>query len=155
MIPLILLCLSLFQSDVPYKAEGEFSVNFTLTFKKRTAPPRKDWESADAVSKSDAPDYYSPLPFMDASLEILTKSPEEVKLKIIRSKDEQVLKKKIKPGMKETIFTEFVDDIKDHISQHDYTIYFLNEDGVALSRIVIEFDEEDFYLVNGKKKGKL
>lgn len=153
---LILLFLSLFQSDVPYKAGDEFFVNFTFSFRKRSEPSHKDWESPDlASSKSDTPDYYSPLPFMQTSLEILTKQPDEVKLKIIRDKDMQILKKKIKPDMKEVIFNAFVDDIKDQISGYNHTIYFLNEDGVALRKIVIEFDEDGFYSVNGKKKGQL
>lgn len=156
MNPLILFCLLFFQAEVPYKTETEFSVKFSLTFKKRAEAPRKEWVASDAAAPTnDSPDSNSPLPFMLVSLEVLTKLPDEVKLKIVKGDSKQVLKKKVEQGMKQTVFSEFVDDITAQASHYNHTIYFLNKEGDPINKIVIEFDEEGFYLVNGKKKGKL
>jgi hypothetical protein len=156
MLLAVLFCLNLFQTSVPFKAESEFSIKFSLTLKKRAEVPEKDWVASDAnaASRMESPDNNSPLPYLQAALEVLTKNPDEVKIRIVRGANQQILKKKIKEGIKEMVFADFVDDIKD-LSGYTHTIYFLNEDGEPVSRIVIEFDEEGFYLVNGKKKGKL
>lgn len=152
MLPLILLCLSVFQTDIPYKAEDEFSVKFVLTFNKRE--PKS--ENKNILLEPAQSPVNEPLPFMRVSLDILKKPEHEVRLKIVRNHDDtQLVKKKIKEGMNVIVLTEFVDDIKDRIAGYNHTIYFLNEEGETLSKIVIEFDEEGFYLVNGKKKGKL
>ena len=156
MNPLILFCFLFFQTDVPYKTETEFSVKFNLTFKKRAEAPHKDWVASDAAAPvNESPDSNSPLPFMQVSLEVLTKLPDEVKLRIVNSEGKQILKKKIDQGMKQVVFSEFVDDITADASDYNHTIYFLNKEGDSINKIVIEFDEEGFYLVNGKKKGKL
>ena len=154
MLFLLLITAFFFQDEIPYKADDEFTVTFELAFRKRTD------SNADFVTpqlqktpldRSDT----SPLPHLSARLEILKQTPDEIKLKIVRDNEIQIAKRKIEPGLKINLFTAFVDDIKDQISGYQHTVYFLSKKGDVLSKIVIEFDEEGFYLVNGKKKGKL
>lgn len=150
---LYLLCW--FQDEVPYKPDDEFAVKFAFTFNKRGEANKTDLVlSQVATSTYDRPDN-SPLPFMETTLEILKKSDQEYKIKVIRDNDQQVAKKKITAGMTVSIFSGFVDDIKDQIAGYNHVIYFLDKDGNPLSRVVVEFDEDGFYSVNGKKRGKL
>lgn len=150
-----LYLLSLVQDDVPYKPDDEFSIKFAFTFNKRGEANKTDLVLSQVASSTyDRPDN-SPLPFMEATLEILKKTDEEMKFKVIRDHSLQIAKKKIAAGMTVSVFSGFVDDIKDQVAGYNHTIYFLDKDGNSLSKIVIEFDEEGFYLVNGKKRGKL
>lgn len=155
MFPIFIVVALLFQNEVPYKAEDEFIVSFELAFRKRTDA------NADFVTPQlqktplDRTDT-SPLPHLSARLEVIKQLPEEVKIKVVRDDNEiQVAKRKIEPGTKVNLFAGFVDDIKDQVTGYKHTVYFLTKKGDVLSKIVIEFDEEGFYLVNGKKKGKL
>lgn len=151
---ILLLIILLFQDEIPFKGEDEFKVSFELTFRKRTDA------NADFITPQlqktplDRTDT-SPLPYLSARLEVIKQSADEVKIKVVRDNELQVLKRKIEPGVKLNLFVGFVDDIKDQVSGYKHTVYFLSKKGDTLSKIVIEFDEEGFYLVNGKKKGKL
>lgn len=150
-----LFLMSCFQDDVPFKPDDEFVIKFVFTFNKRGEANKTDLVlSQVATSTYDRPDT-SPLPFMEVTLELLKKSENEVKVKVIRDNDFPVTKKKITEGMKMSVFSGFVDDIKDQVAGYNHVIYFLDKDGTAVSKIVVEFDEEGFYTVNGKKRGKL
>lgn len=150
-----LFLMSCFQDDVPFKPDDEFVIKFVFTFNKRGEANKTDLVlSQVATSTYDRPDT-SPLPFMEATLELLKKPENEVKVKLVRDNDFPVTKKKITEGMKMSVFSGFVDDIKDQVAGYNHVIYFLDKDGTAISKIVIEFDEEGFYTVNGKKRGKL
>ncbi|MBL7832525.1 MAG: hypothetical protein JNK18_01155 [Cyclobacteriaceae bacterium] len=150
-----LFLMSGFLDDVPFKPDDEFVIKFVFTFNKRGEANKTDLVlSQVATSTYDRPDT-SPLPFMEVTLELLKKSENEVKVKVIRDNDFPVTKKKITEGMKMSVFSGFVDDIKDQVAGYNHVIYFLDKDGTAVSKIVIEFDEEGFYTVNGKKRGKL
>lgn len=152
---LILLWFSIFQTELPYKPDEEFAVKFAFTFNKRGEVNKDDLVLSQVASSTyDRPDN-SPLPYVQVTLEVLKKAEEEVKLKIIRDPDIQVGKKKVTQGMNLSVFSGFVDDIKAQVTGYDHTIYFLDKDGNRLNRIVIKFDEDGFYSVNGKKKGKI
>ena len=150
-----LYLMAFLQDDIPFKPDDEFAVKFGFTFNKRGEVNREDLVLSQVASSSyDRPDN-SPLPFIQANLELLKKNDQEVKLRIVRDNDVQVAKKKVTAGMNVEIFSGFVDDIKDQVTGYNHIVYFLDKDGNPLSKIVIEFDEDGFYSVNGKKRGKL
>jgi hypothetical protein len=155
MIAYLLLFVCLLQADVPYKADDEFTVKFEFGFRKRSDPNAEDLVLSQVASSSYDRNDSSPLPHLKTTLEILKKDSLEVKLRIVRDNSINVEKRKIETGEKVTVFSAFVDDIKDQITGYHHTVYFLDKDGNRLSKIVIEFDEEGFYAVNGKKKGKI
>ncbi len=154
MFQILILVALLFQDDVPYKAEDEFIVSFELSFRKRT-DVNADFVTVQLQKTPLDRTDNSPLPHLSARLEVLKQLPEEVKIKVVRDNEIQVAKRKIEPGVKINLFAGFVDDIKDQVSGYKHTVYFLSKKGDVLRKIVIEFDEEGFYLVNEKKKGKL
>lgn len=152
---LVLQLASVLQDSIPYKPNEEFAVKFVFSFNKRGEANRDDLVLSQVASSTyDRPDN-SPLPYVQVNLQLLKKPDTEVKLKVIRDHDTQLIKKKITPDMTMIVFSGFVDDIKDQISGYNHTIYFLDKEGKSLSKIVIEFDQEGFYSINGQKKGKL
>jgi hypothetical protein len=155
MIAYLFFCICLFQDDVPYRAEEDYAVKFEFGFRKRSDPNAEDLVLSQVASSSyDRPDN-SPLPHLKTTLEVLKKDSLEVKFRIVRDNTVNVTKRKLESGMKVTVFSAFVDDIKDQIQGYQHTVYFLDKDGNRLNRVVIEFDEDGFYSVNGKRKGKI
>lgn len=144
-----------FQDDVPYKPEDEFSIKFEFSFRKRSDPNAEDLVLSQVASSSYDRNDSSPLPHLKTTLEVFKKDSLEVKLRIMRDNSVNVAKRKIELNTKVTVFSAFVDDIKDKIESYQHTIYFLDKDGNRMNKIVIEFDDEGFYAVNGKKKGKI
>ncbi len=49
----------------------------------------------------------------------------------------------------------FVDDMKDHVSGYLHVITFYDDDRNPVSQIVIEFDKDGNYFVNGQQRGKV
>jgi hypothetical protein len=155
MIAYLFLIVCLFQDDVPYRAEEEFNIKFEFGFRKRGDPKADDLVLSQVATSSYDRNDSSPLPHLKTTLEVLRKDSLEVKLKIVRDNSVTVTKRKIEPGAKVPVFSAFVDDIKDQIQGYQHTVYFLDKEGTKLNKIVIEFDGDGFYFVNGKKKGKI
>lgn len=155
MIAYLFLFICLFQDDVPYRSEDEFVIKFEFGFRKRGDPNSEDLVLSQVASSSYDRNDTSPLPHLKTTLEVLKKDSLEVKLKIVRDNSINVAKRKIELGAQVTVFSAFVDDVKDQIQGYQHTIYFLDKDGNRLNKIVIEFDEDGFYAVNGKKRGKI
>jgi hypothetical protein len=155
MIAYLFLFVCLFQDNVPYKAEEDFIIKFEFAFRKRSDPNAEDLVLSQVASSSYDRGDSSPLPHLKTTLQILKKDSLEVKFRIVQNNSTNFAKRKIELGAKVTVFSVFVDDVKDKIEGYQYSIYFLDKDGVKLNRIVIDFDEDGFYSVNGKKKGKI
>lgn len=154
MVLILIIVALVFQDEIPYKDDEEFNVTFELAFRKRT-DANADFVTPQLQKTPLDRNDTSPLPHLIARLEVLKQNPEEIKLKIVRDNEIQIAKRKIETGVKVNLFAGFIDDIKDQVSGYTHTVYFLSKKGDILSKIVVEFDEDGFYLVNGKKKGKL
>ena len=155
MIAYLFLIACLFQDDVPYRAEESYAIKFEFGFRKRSDPNAEDLVLSQVASSSYDRLDSSPLPHLKTTLEVLKKDSLEVKFRIVRDNSVNVTKRKLEPGMTLTVFSAFVDDIRDQIQGYQHTVYFLDKDGNRLNKVVIEFDEDGFYSVNGKKKGKI
>lgn len=152
---LVLQLASVLQDGVPYKPDDEFVIKFEFGFRKRSDPNAEDLVLSQVASSSyDRPDG-SPLPHLKTTLEVFQIDSLAVKLKIVRDNSVNVAKRRIETNAKVTVFSAFVDDIKDQIQGYQHTVYFLDKDGNRLNKVVIEFDEDGFYSVNGKRKGKI
>lgn len=155
MIPYLFLFVFLFQDDVPYRAEEDFNVQFEFAFRKRGDPNAEDLVLSQVATSSYDRNDPSPLPHLKVTLEVLRKDSLEVKFRIVQDNSINFAKRKIELGTKVTVFSAFVDDIKDKIEGYQHTVYFLDKGGTKLNKIVIDFDEDGFYFINGKKKGKI
>jgi hypothetical protein len=81
---------------------------------------------------------------------------EEDRLKVLRDNRDFVLtKRKLSDGEEFEIDVGFLDDAKDKVKGYLHVITFYNDKKREVSRIVIQFDKEGNYLINGEKHGNL
>jgi len=148
------LILFLIQDEIPFKPKEDFEIKFDLTFKQRNHDDKAFYmdETRDQHDKRTGT---TPLPYLKLMVKIKLVQPEEVKVKVIRDDKNVKLMKKAQQDMEFTLDLGFTDDVKDKISGYKHVIQFLSSKKEVLSRIVIEFDKEGNYFVNGEKRGKV
>lgn len=152
------MCIALsllLQNEAPFKPKEDFEIKFNLAFKQRNASDDKSVYMSETRAERDKRTNITPLPYLNLDVKILKAGPEEVKLKVIKDNNQSVFSKKVEAGMEFELELGFTDDIKDKISGFKHVIQFLSSDKKVLSLIVIEFDEEGNYMVNGEKRGKI
>jgi hypothetical protein len=156
MIPAtILACLLVFQEVTPFKAKEDFEVKLDLSFKQRTQIDDKGVYLNETRKDHDKRTSTALLPYVNLNVIVLKHQPEEFKVKITRDDKVLVLNKKISEKMEIRLNVGFTDDVKDGISGYKHELQFLSPDKKVLSRILIEFDKEGYYFVNGEKRGKV
>jgi hypothetical protein len=149
----LIAILVFFQSDAPFKPKESFEIKFDLSFKLRDNDSKTihlDETRADYDKRNNS----TPLPYLVLHVKILD-AQQEVKLKVIKDNKSTILSKKIEPGMVFKLDLGFTDDIKDGISGYKHVIQFYSPKKEIVSRIVIEFDKEGNYFVNGEKRGRV
>lgn len=145
-----------FQQDVPFKPKEDFEIKLDLTFKQRKISTDEHTvhinETAEDNERRTNTD---PLPYLTLRLKILKIQTEEVRLKVIKDDGVPIMNKKLAGNSEFNLEVGFMDDAKDHVSGYKHVIQFLSADKKQVSQIVIEFDKEGSYFVNGEKRGKL
>ena len=95
------------------------------------------------------------LPYLKLLIRIFKVQSGEVKLKVVQDDLSIILSKKISHITEFKLEPGFTDDIKDRISGYKHVIQFYSSDKKVMSQIVIEFDTDGNYFVNGEKRGKI
>lgn len=150
----LLFALIFFQDETPFKPLEEFEVKLNFEFKDRTKDPNR-------VDLNQTPREYQksrstgPLPYLFLSLKVLKVQPEEVRVRIKQNNLNTVMNKKFDMNTVLKLDMGFTDDIKDRVSPHEYTVYFLSKDRKPLSKVIIYFEEDGTYIVNGQVRGKI
>jgi hypothetical protein len=152
------LLLSFFcvQDQVPFKPKDQFEIKLDFKFKQRPQNPISstlvdmDGDARKHPSTSDLL-----LPYLYLNVVVLKLDDLEQKVRVADNKGITMLNKKAESGMIAKLDLGFTDDIKDRVSSHEFVVSFLTKDKKHLSRIVIFFDEDGTYIVNGEKRGKL
>lgn len=147
--------LLIFQNDPPFKPAEEFEIKFDLSFKQRSQLDNKTVHLTETEKDNERRTNSTPLPYLILHFKLLKIQPDEVKLKIIKDDKNLVLNRKIKDNVELQLEVGFTDDVKDRISGYKHVIQFISADKKVLSVIVIEFDEEGNYKVNGELRGKI
>lgn len=156
MMGMVLFSLVLFfQSDPPFKAKEDFEIKFDLSFKQRSQLDSKMVNLNETEGEKQRRTNTTPLPYLKLHIRIISVSPDEVKVKVIKDDASTVLNKKIVNGMEFDLEIGYRDDIVDMISGNKHVIQFLSTDKKVMSIILIEFDDEGNYSVNGEKRGKI
>lgn len=151
----LLICILFSQKDdIPYKAKEEFEIKLDLAFKQRTRPNDFKTIVFDGNQSAKQP-VEGLLPTLRLQVKILTAHENEVKLRVIKDDATIVYNKKVTPGMEFILDLGFTDDLKDHVEGYKHVIGFYSSEKKNVSKIVIEFDEEGNYFVNGEKLGKV
>jgi hypothetical protein len=150
-----ILCVVLFSvllsQEVPLKSKDEFQLKLDLQFKQREP------ESSNRVNFLDDPkrDSSTPLPYLTAELILLTVRDDEAKLKVVNNLRQTLINKKVDKSVPIKIDFGFTDDLKDHTRPHEYTILFYSKEKKLVRQIVVVFQEDGTYMVNGEKRGKI
>lgn len=151
-----LLYLFIFvQDQIPFKPKEEFEVKLNYAFKSRPAPDHPSFRFDSETKDRDNQNSSSILPYLILNLKVVKASSAEVRLKVVSNQDASVLAKKIKDGFEFPIDIGFTDDVKDRVTAHEYTVYFLDDDKKEQSKIVIFVEADGSFLVNGEIRGKL
>ncbi|HPI79944.1 MAG: hypothetical protein M9954_14515 [Cyclobacteriaceae bacterium] len=154
-ILLTVLAVFMGQQEVPYKPDGEFTVALDITFKQR--PPASNYtynfdETSREYEKRTRP---GPTPYVILSISIDKIKDNETRLKVFQGDDKVVLSKKLKRSLKFNLDAGYTDDLVDQLPGHYHTLLFYDDDKNEVSRIVINFDKDGNYFVNGKIRGKV
>jgi hypothetical protein len=155
MVRLVLVCLVLSVQEIPFKAKEDFEIKFDMSFKQRPAAGNYTIHLDETKEAHDRRTSYDLLPYLILKVKILTLLPAEIRIKAFRDGKDQVFNKKAIADMEFKLDLGFTDDVKDGISGYKHVIEFLSADKKTISQIVIEFDKEGNYMVNGEKRGKI
>jgi|APTNR8051073442_1049403.scaffolds.fasta_scaffold00003_267 hypothetical protein len=147
--------LLIFQDNPPFKPSEDFEIKFDLSFKQRSQLDNKTVHLTETEKDKERRTNSTPLPYLILHFKLLKIHPDEEKLKVIKDDKNFVLNKKIKESIELRLDVGFTDDVKDRISGYKHVIQFLSVDKKVLSVIVIEFDDEGNYTVNGELRGKI
>ena len=154
---LVIFGLLSLQEDPPYKPTDEFNLKLDFEFKDRGAgrDPNKI-ELNQTVREHEKSRAGGLLPYLYINLQVLKQAPNEVRVKIVENSSKNVFNnKKFDTTTIMKLDMGFTDDIKDRVGAYEYRIYFLNDEKDPVSKIVIYFEQDGTYLVNGEKRGKL
>ncbi len=152
--PLLILLFIGLSDEVPYKPKDDFEVKFDLAFKQREHGEKAVYVD-ETHSERARRTSVAPLPYLKLFVKIKRVEQGEVKLKVVRDDKSVLFSKKVVQDMEFKLELGFTDDIKDRVSGYKHVIQFLSAKKEVLSRIVIEFDKDGNYFVNGEKRGKV
>jgi hypothetical protein len=141
--------------EVPYKPDEEFTIKFNLSFKQRPARSSATVNYTETRAEYEKRTSSDLLPYLVLEVSIDSIKSSEMRIKVIRDHRETVLTKKVSKGLSFKLDIGFTDDAKDQVKGYLHTISFYDSDKNETSRIVIEFDKDGNYLVNGQKRGKI
>ena len=154
---LVIFGLLSFQEDAPYKPTDEFELKLNFEFKDRGAgrdPNKIDMNQT--LKERDKTRGSGLLPYLYINLKVLKLAPNELRLKVIENNSKNVLNhKKFETTTVVKLDLGFTDDIKDRVGAYEYIVYFLNEEKDPVTKIVIYFEKDGTYIVNGEKRGKI
>jgi hypothetical protein len=152
----IFILTNFFFQVVPFKPLAEFEIKFDLSFKQRDRSIEKSTINLrETQAEHDRRTQTETLPYLVLHIKLKDILPVEFKTKIVRDNQAIVYNKKVEEGMIIKLDVGFTDDIKDQIKGYKHEIQFLSIDKNILSRILIEFDKDGNYFVNGEKRGRV
>jgi hypothetical protein len=151
-----LVCvLMLVQGAVPFKPNEEFEVKFNFEFKERQRD-NANKVLLDATRKEVERSRGSgPLPYLFLNFRVLKQDNGEERIRVFENGRRTIQAKKFDTNTVLKLDLGFTDDIKDRIGPYEYEIVLLSDKKDAVSRVVIFFEEDGTYLVNGEVRGKI
>lgn len=153
---LFIVAASLFwQDSIPLKPSEEFELKLNFEFKDRphSDPNRVDLDLTEKEKNRGRGS--GPLPYLFLNFRILKQQPREVRVRVIENHAKVVYNKKVDPAAVLKLELGFTDDIKDRVGAYEFTILLLDDSKEPVSRVVIYFQPDGTYLVNGQMRGKI
>ncbi|MEQ8363886.1 MAG: hypothetical protein RH948_13530 [Cyclobacteriaceae bacterium] len=154
---IVLIILSSFLSlqEVPYKADDEFTIELDLSFKQRPPAAGNTYNFDDTSREYKKRNMPGPTPYVVLSVSIDKINDNEARLKVFQADKKMVFSKKLKGKLVFQIDAGYNDDLVDQFPGHHHIISFYDDNKKEVSRIVINFDKDGNYSVNGKQRGKI
>lgn len=144
-----------FQDSIPLKPFEEFELKLNFEFKERphADPNRVDLDLTEKEKNRGRGS--GPLPYLFLNFRVLKQQPKEVRVRVIENNTKVVYNKKVDPAAVLKLELGFTDDIKDRVGPYEFTILLLDDSKEPVSRVVIYFQPDGTYLVNGQMRGKI
>ncbi|HTF19196.1 MAG TPA: hypothetical protein VK658_14040 [Chryseolinea sp.] len=140
---------------VPFKATEEFELKLNFEFKERQRSDPNKVEMNQTRREYERSRGSGPLPYLFLDFRVLKVEPNEVRVRVIENNSKVVHNKKVDIKTVLKLELGFTDDIKDRVGAYEFTILLLDDDKKPVSRVVIFFQKDGTYLVNGQVRGKI
>lgn len=141
------VCFLLFtQNEIPYKAKDEFELKLDFQFKTRS--PSQPTYSTKKVPTG-------PLPYLVVHLNVLKVLPDELRIRVVDMGNTTLAAKNLSKSTTMKFDLGYTDDLKDQVSSHQYFVNFYDGNKNIKRNIVILFEKDGTFFVNGEKRGKI
>lgn len=151
----LLLFLTVFAfagDEIPFKPKEEYELKMEFQFKTR---PTEAPGSKIELGYERTPQSNGPLPYLFLHLSVLRQLDDEIRIKVVGNDGKTLLARKLDKEKKVSLDLGFTDDLKDHVKPYEYTYQFIDGDKNVKRKIVVLFEADGTYLVNGEKRGKI
>jgi hypothetical protein len=136
------------QDSLPYKPNEEFEAKIDLSFKQRESDDTNTFRFQESHKKMTMG---VPIAFLAINFKVL-KVGREVKVKVIRGRDEKT--SKIKIGTLIKLELGFIEDVKSNEEPMKVILHFINDQKKEVNQVTFEVATDGTFLVNGEKRGK-
>jgi hypothetical protein len=142
-----------YQQQVPYKPFNEFELNIDYIFKEQDPIDRQKVILAQSGGENSRK-AIGTMPYLLVELKILTVTDDEVRVRVLNGTGELVFNRKVAAGTLLKLDWGFTEDIKDKITNNEFTVFFNDNDKKSVSKIHLTILEDGIFLVNEEKRGK-
>ncbi|RAV97953.1 hypothetical protein [Pseudochryseolinea flava] len=150
-IAILLISVFCFQQSAPFKPNDQFAINLDFQFKTRYV----NSSVVEVGGNEPRSTTGGVLPYLILNVNVLKLEAGEIRVRVEDSRGQVVFSRKAENGMIAKLDLGFTDDIKDGVSSRQYEVNFVSKEKTTLSRILIAFEADGTYLVNGEKRGKI
>jgi hypothetical protein len=151
-LPFLLFLTFSHQGVVPQKPASEYEV--IIDFKFQDRPPGDPYKAKFDLTDEEKKKTAGLLPYLKLQIKLLKLGSEELKVKVINNKGNLVLNRKASLDKSINLDLGFIDDVKDRVRPHEFTVLFYSDSKSPVSQIQLIVLEDGTFLVNDEKKGK-
>jgi hypothetical protein len=153
MISYLLPFLLLWQTtDIPFRPNTDFHLELKYDLKQRPQGNPNSVSLDQAVTERR--NGGGSLPYLTVKLKMLNAKAEEVRFKCENNFGKAIFNKKAEKTLAYEIDLGFIDDLKDRVEAHAYTVYAQSDKKQSLNKIELIVMEDGTFMVNGERRGK-
>ena len=143
-----------YQQQVPYKPSDEFELKIDYIFKERPPIDRQKVEYEQATDEKVRRATSGPMPYLLIELKILAVTNDEVRIRVLNSSGHLVFNRKAATGTVIKLDWGYTEDIKEKITNNEFTVLFNDQDKKSVSKILLTILDDGIFMVNEEKRGK-
>jgi hypothetical protein len=144
----LILAAFLFQ-DIPYKEKDQFDLKMDMQFKNRPTNHTNAYPTQEKTSNN------TPLPYIILNLTVLKILEDESKVRVVDETSNTLQTVNLTRRTNVVLDLGFAADIKDNISPQKYSVNFYSAEKQLKRTILIHFEKDGTYYVNGEKRGRI